>query len=419
MPKSHDATRAKASSDDPQLKRTLSLPMMVLYGLGTTIGAGIYALLGAVVARAGVYAPVSFLVASVLAGLSAMSFAELAARFPTSAGEARYVREGLRSPALALAVGGLVIFVGIVSSAAVSNGFAGYFHDLTGAPRTVTIAGLVILMFVVAAWGIGESVLTAGFMTLIEVGGLLLVIWVARDAPSAPADSAWQLVPPLEMPVWSGILAGSFLAFFAFIGFEDMVNVAEEVKNAPRVLPIAIGLTLAITLALYLTLAYAAVCVVPLAELAASDAPLALVFTRATGASGAPISIIALIATVNGALIQIIMAARVLYGLARQGLLPAPLGRVNPVTRTPLVATVAVAAAVMMLALPFETAPLARFTSLIALTVFAFVNLSLWRLKQRTPRVPGLFSVPRFVPLAGFCASAGFIGLEAVRLVLH
>ncbi|MFQ5466751.1 MAG: amino acid permease, partial [Kiloniellaceae bacterium] len=149
------------------------------------------------------------------------------------------------------------------------------------------------------------------------------------------------------------------------------------------------------------------------------DAPLALVFTRATGASAAPISVIALVATVNGALIQIIMAARVLYGLARQGLLPAPLGRVNPATRTPLVATVAVAALVMMLALPFETAPLARFTSLIALTVFALVNLALWRLKQRAPRAPGLFAVPRMVPFAGFCASAGFIGLEAVRLILQ
>ncbi|MFQ5468157.1 MAG: APC family permease, partial [Kiloniellaceae bacterium] len=272
MPQPRDTARPNPSRDEPRLKRTLSLPMILLYGLGTTIGAGVYALLGAVVAHAGVYAPVSFLVASVLAGLSAMSFAELAARFPTSAGEARYVREGLRSPALALAVGGLVIFAGIVSSAAVANGFAGYFQDLTGAAHTPTIAGLVILLFVVAAWGIGESVLVAALMTVIEIGGLLLVIWVARDAMGAPAGGAAGLVPPLEATVWIGIMAGSFLAFFAFIGFEDMVNVAEEVKNAPRVLPMAIGLTLVLTLALYLALATVAVRAVPIADLTASDA---------------------------------------------------------------------------------------------------------------------------------------------------
>jgi amino acid transporter len=141
----------------PTLQRRLSLNIMVLYGLGTTIGAGIYALIGKVAGAAGIYAPLAFVVAALLAGVSAFSFAELVARYPSSAGEARYVREAFRSNSLALAVGVMVVIAGSVSAAAIANGFAGYFETFLAAPRPLVIAVLVVGLGLIAAWGIGQS----------------------------------------------------------------------------------------------------------------------------------------------------------------------------------------------------------------------------------------------------------------------
>ena len=403
---------------EASLKRVLSMPMLVLYGLGTTIGAGIYALIGEVAASAGTYAPLSFLVAALLAGLSGLSFAELGARFPVSAGEARYVREGLGSSALALLVGLMVVASGVVSAAAVTNGFAGYFGELTGAPRVLGVTGVVILMGVLTAWGIGQSVGIAAVLTLVEAGGLVLVIWAAWGAFEAPLPGTGAVLPPFESAAWGGIFLGSFLAFFAFIGFEDMVNVAEEVKDVTRVLPRAIVITLGVTVVLYVALALVAVRSVPVAELAASGAPLALVYERATGGAPTAISLIAVLATVNGALIQVVMAARVLYGLARQGALPAILGKVNARTRTPWLATAMVSGLVLVLALAFRTAPLAQATSLIVLMIFALVNLALWRIKRHRPAPPGGFELPIWVPVTAFYVSAVFAGAELVHLVM-
>ncbi len=403
---------------EPRLNRVLSLPILVLYGLGTTIGAGIYALIGEVAATAGAYAPVSFLVAALLAGLSGLSFAELGARFPTSAGEARYVREGLDSASLALIVGMMVIASGVVSAAAVLNGFTGYFMELTGAPRSVSVIGVVLTLGALAAWGIGQSVNVAAFLTLVEAGGLILVIWAGQGGLFDPPPSFGDLVPPFELAAWSGIFVGSFLAFFAFVGFEDMVNVAEEVKDVTRVMPRAIVITLSVTLVLYVVVALVAVRSVPVAELAASKAPLALVFERSTGWSPVPISLVAVMATVNGALIQIVMATRVLYGLAGQGQLPAAFGRVHARTRTPILSTITVTGAVLILALAFRTAPLAQATSFIVLIIFALVNLALWRIKRHRPAAPGAPDLPIWVPILGFHVSAAFAGAELVHLIL-
>ncbi len=403
---------------EPGLKRVLSLPMLVLYGLGTTIGAGIYALIGEVAASAGAYAPISFLIAALLAGLSGLSFAELGARFPTSAGEARYVREGLNSATLALIVGLMVVASGVVSSAAVSNGFAGYFMELSGASRAVSVAGIVVILGALAAWGIGQSVGVAAFLTVVEAGGLVLVIWAGWDGLLEPPPSFGDLVPPFELAVWGGVFVGSFLAFFAFVGFEDMVNVAEEVKDVTRVMPRAIVITLGVTLVLYVVIALVAVRSMPIAELAASKAPLALVFERSTGWSPVPISVIAVMATVNGALIQIVMATRVLYGLAGQGHLPAAFGRVNARTHTPIFSTLVVTGAVLVLALAFRTAPLAQATSLIVLIIFALVNLALWRIKRHRPAAPGAPDLPIWIPVLGFYVSAAFAGGELVHLIL-
>src|SRR4030067_3016 len=161
------------------LKRSLSLWLITFYGLGTILGAGIYVLIGKVAANAGLYAPVSFLVAALLAGFSAFSSAEPSARFPDSAGEAVYVEEGLHLRGLSILVGGLIILTGIVSAATIANGFVGYLHVFVTIPDSLALSAVVLGLGALAAWGIRESVLAATAITLIEVGGLLFILAVA------------------------------------------------------------------------------------------------------------------------------------------------------------------------------------------------------------------------------------------------
>lgn len=407
----------RAASESPRLKRSLSLPLITLYGLGTTIGAGIYVLLGKVAGRAELFTPAAFLAAALLASLTALSFAELSARYPKSAGEALYVREGLRSGRLALLVGLLVVLTGVISAAAITVGAAGYLLEIVAPPRALLVVVLALALGGLAAWGIVESVLAACLFTLVEIAGLLLVIGVAGASSPDLVARLPDLIPPLELGAWSGILAGSFLAFYAFIGFEDMVNVAEEIKDVRSNLPRAIVITLVVTALLYLVLSSVAVLVVPPDELAASAAPLALIYQRASGGSPLAISLIAIFATLNGALVQIIMASRVLYGLSAQGGLPAVLGRVNATTRTPLLGTALVTAAVLVLALWLPIESLAAATSAVTLVVFSLVNLALIFIKRRDPAPAGIRTVPSLVPLAGFLASAAFLILEAQRLL--
>jgi basic amino acid/polyamine antiporter, APA family len=383
------------------LQRRLSLPLLVLYGIGITIGAGIYVLIGAVAGHAGSYAPWSFVLAAVVMAFTVGSYAELTTRFPVSAGEAAYVRAAFRSRAASTLTGLLTIVIGIVSSAAVALGAAGYIAQFTDLPPSAVVALLLAVLGAVAAWGILESVLLASLFTLIEAGGLLVIIIAGLQA-QVPLASALA-VPPLDIGTLSGIGYASLLAFFAFIGFEDLANVVEEAKVPHRDIPRAMVLTLVISTVLYVAVAAIAVAAVPVAELAASPAPLSLVFRTLAGVSPATISAIAIVATLNTILTQMTMAARVVYGLARQGDLPGFAGRVHPKTATPLIATALIVAATLALALlvPFER--LAEGTSLATLVVFALVNLALLRLRHRKIHTDGPhIRVPLWVPAAGF-----------------
>ena len=397
------------------LRRRLGLPLLTFYGLGTTIGAGIFVLVGKVAGRAGMWAPVSFLMASLLAAFTAFTFAELVARYPKSAGEAVYVRAGFRSRHLALVVGLLVALSGIVSSAAIVNGAVGYMREFVDLPGFLGVLIVVAVLLVVAAWGIGESVMAASLFTILEIGGLVLVFWAAKGN-LADLPARWpELFPPFEVGAWMGIAAGAMLAFYAFLGFEDLVNVAEEARDATHSLPAAIFLTLGLTTFLYVAVALVAVLTLLPAELAASDAPLALLYER-VGGNAHIISMIAVFAVLNGALIQIIMASRVLYGLSSQGWLPAALAVVHPRTRTPLVATGLAASAVLALALFLPLVRLAEATSVIVLVVFAVVNLSLVRIKRREASPPpGVRCYPIWIPVAGFTASVAFLALQLFR----
>lgn len=393
----------------PALRRRLGLPLLVLYGTGITIGAGIYVLIGTVAGHAGAYAPWSFVLAAVVMALTVASYAELSTRFPVSAGEAAYVKAAFNSRILSTSTGLLTIAIGVVSSSAVVLGSAGYIQQFTDLPQWLVVVAVVMTLSAVAAWGILESVLLASLFTLIEVGGLLAIIAAAVHMDLPIVSALAQPLPP-NFETLAGIGFASLLAFFAFIGFEDLVNVVEEVKVPHRDIPRAMVLTLLISTILYVAVAAIAVGAVPVDRLASSPAPLSLVFREVAGVSPVTISIIAIVATLNTILAQMTMSARVIYGMARHGDLPRIAGRVHARTATPLVATALIAASVIALALavPFER--LAEGTSLATLVVFALVNLSLLRLRHRGVRSPGPHvRVPVWVPAAGLATCLAMI----------
>lgn len=398
------------------LKRVISLPLLTLYGLGTTIGAGIFVLIGKIAGISGVYAPLAFLLASATAGLSAFSFAELSSRYPESAGEAAYVREGLGSQSLAMIVGLFVVTAGLISTSAIIIGFSGYLGEFVPWSPVVSRIAVVLLLGALVCWGVAVSVTLAAIITLIEIGVLVIIIFSGAGLIISDSGAAATVRPVADTSLWISVVTGAVLAFYAFIGFEDIVNVAEETKNPTFVVPYAIVLTLVCTTILYVVVAAIAISAVPIADLEKSDAPLSLIFERASGFSGKPISAIAVIAVLNGALIQIIMASRVIYGLSRRKLLPAWLGAIHPRTQTPVLATLICTGIVALLATSFPIEGLAGATSLVALTIFAIVNIALLRLKMtHQESADQKFTVPHWVPLLGFLASVALVAFDIWR----
>ncbi|MDH4981341.1 amino acid permease [Hyphomicrobium sp. D-2] len=405
----------RASPSEPKLRRSLGLTLSVLYGLGVTIGAGIYVLIAPAVARAGAHAPLSFLLAALVMVPSAAAFAELSSRMPRSAGEATYVRAGLRSDMLARLVGLLVVGIAVISAATVSRGSAGYISVFLDIPSAAIVTTVVVLLGALTAWGIRESVTFAGAMTIVEAGGLVLIIAIgaAYHTPELfeRLPEAWHGLA--DAKVMSGIFGAVLLAFFAFTGFEGLANLAEEVKDPAKTLPRAIFLTLVIVTVLYMMVVWVALIAVPHTELASSDAPLSLVYERVTGAPPGVITAIAIAATINGIVVFMVMGSRVIYGMASQGLLPDWLGAVNGRTHTPVLATAIVVVLVLALALAFPIEKLAEASSRVTLVVFAFVNAALVKLKlDRVPAPEGCVTIPIWVPAAGFAVSLGLLAIE-------
>ncbi len=391
------------------LKRAFTLPLLTFYGLGTILGAGIYVLIGEVAGNAGMGTPFSFLIAALLATFSALSYAELSARYPLSAGEAVYIWHAFSVRNLSRLVGVMLVLIGLVSGATLVSGFVGYFQVFLPWEGWQIITLLVLTLGALAMWGIAESAWVAAVTTVIEIGGLLLVVWVAGDNLAQLPQRLPELLPGAEGVTTIGLIAGAFLAFYAFIGFEDIVNVAEEVKRPQRDLPRAVLLSLLCATLLYMLVALVAVLELPPQTLSQSGAPLAQVYQHASGEAPLFISAIGLAAVINGVLIQIIMASRVLYGMARQGWLPSWLAEVNAATRTPLNTTTLMTSMVLVLALWLPLVTLAKLSSLITLSVFALVNLSLWRIKGREPQPEEVPNIPRWLPLCGFLFSVLFI----------
>lgn len=380
----------------PGLRRVLGTPMLVLYGLGVIIGAGIYVLVGTIVATAGGGAPWSFALAGILAAMTGLSYAELSVRFPEAAGAAAYIKEAFGSDRLSRLMGLAVAAVVIVSTASIARGSAGYLQAFAQLPDGVIAGALVALFTGVACLGVRESVGIAAIMTVVEIGGLLLVIIAGLPALSSAPDRLGELLP-LGFEAWTSISVGGFLAFFAFIGFENLANMAEEARTAERTLPRAILISLGLSTLLYLVVTVVVILALPIEEIVHLSAPLLAVAAQAPWFSPKVFAGIALLAIANGVLLELITLGRLLYGMARRGWLPGGLAAVSPRLRTPIRATLLGGAItfVLTVALPFIS--LVSITSTITLLVFTGVNLALWQLHRSRPRASG-FRVPRFVP---------------------
>ena len=396
--------------NEQKLRRALTTPLLTLYGLGVTVGAGIYVLVGATADIAGPFAALSFVVAALVVSLTALSYAELATRFPVSVGEAAYVEAGFQKRWLAVFVGLAVAASGVISASAVAIGAASYLHALTGFAIPVLTISVVLIMGLIALWGITESVFVAAVITIIEIAGLLFVIGWGMSVQDPQGYGVSSMLPPLEFDAWRGIFAASLLAFFAFVGFEDMANVAEEVKDPVRTIPKAILLTLVLATMLYLGTSMTVLLVVPIDVLSTSAAPLALVFSNAPEVIKQGFSAVAIVATVNGVLIQMIMASRVIYGLADRNHLPKVLAIVPKATQTPVIATLLVVAIIVLLTQTIPIGTLAERTSQIVLGVFVLVNISLILLKMQPDEAAKHFRVPIVVPILGVITSALLFG---------
>lgn len=397
--------------DTPKLKRSLGLTMLAWYGVGTIVGGGFYALVGKVAGEAGLLAPISYLLAAGIAALSAFSYAELSARYPVSSGESFYVGKGFNQRWLSTATGWLVVATGVVSAATLARAFSGFSQSFHSVSEGWIIFATVVGLALVAAAGITEAAALVGIITALEVGGLVWILAVSGDAFADLTTRLPELIPPLTTAAWSGILSGAYLCLYSFVGFEDMVNLAEEVRRPERNLPRAIFLALGITTLLYVLVTLAVVLTVPISELVASDAPLSLVMEQQS--HRAALTIVAMLAGINGAMVQIVMASRIIYGMAGRGQSPRLFARVHPKTHTPLEATFACALVVLVLALWLPLTQLAETTSTALLAVFALVNLSLWRIKGRDATPIGTFSIPRVVPLLGCVACLAFLLYKA------
>jgi amino acid transporter len=410
------------------LRRALGRGALIFYGVGDILGAGIYALIGTVAGVAGPRAWQSFGLAMLVASFTALSYAELVRRFPHSSGEAYYCQQAFRRPEIAVFIGWLSLASGIVSMATAARAFAGYLlPSLLGlggiGPETWRMIAMVAFAVLVAAitwWGIRQSSLVNIGCTVAEATGLLIVIaagvwFLAR----APPDRNVVAEVTTTGEDWLAVTRGAALAFFAFIGFEDLVKVAEEAKRPERDMPIAILTALLAAGCLYVLVAWVATAVVAPAELKASRAALLTVVRVAVPHFPLWVfGVIALLAIANTGLLNFVMASRLLYGMARQGLVPRWLGEVSSQRQTPHLAIAVTLTLVLLLALSGTLGFLAGTTSVLLLLVFVSVNLSLVTVKLRDTDSGLGFRVPLAIPLTGVVASAGLVPCVPWRSLL-
>jgi APA family basic amino acid/polyamine antiporter len=400
---------------EPSLKRNVNLFQAVMYGVGLILGAGIYVLIGDVAGIAGNAMWLSFVIAAVIAAFTGLSYAELSSMFPKSAAEYVFVKNAFKNNLAAFVAGWLITFVAIAAAAAVAIGFSGYlasfFPQLDPVLSAVAlIAALSTINFI----GIRESVWMNTTFTFIELAGLAIVVAAAVLLGSFGGVDYYEMPPAAvaSFPLSAGaILGAAGLVFFAYFGFENLANIAEETKNAPKTIPRALVISIAITTGIYILIAVSAIALVGWENLSSTEAPLALAAEKAFGRTGVTVlSAIALFATSNTVLMMLVAGSRIMFGMSKEHALPAVLGRVHPATKTPGVAVV------LMMLLTTALVALSRgsISTVANIAVFAIflvymaVNLSLIWLRYRQPELERPFRSPVRIGWFPVLAGLGF-----------
>lgn len=393
---------ATGTSGGPALKRALTTPLLYFFILGDVLGAGVYVLVGQVAADSGGAVWVPLVVALLLALLTAASYAELATKYPRAGGAAHYATRAF-GPFVGFVAGFCMLAAGIVSVAALARGFGGdYLSAFVTLPTGLVAVLFLAALALVNARGIKESTRANVVATVVEVGGLLVVValgaWLLLRGDGDPGRLTDLGTP--EKGVAAAVLSGSVLAYYSFVGFETSVNVAEETRDPRRSYPRALFGALVTAGVVYVLVGIAASAAVPTDRLAGSSGPLLEVVKEAGGVPPRLFGAVALVAVANGALLTGIMSSRLAYGMARDGLLPAALAKVLPGRRTPWAAIAATTALAVLLALTGDVATLASSLVLLLLVVFLVVNAAVLVLR-RDPGEAGHFRTPTVLPVLG------------------
>ncbi|MGQ0658209.1 MAG: APC family permease [Chromatiales bacterium] len=394
----------------PALARHLGLGVLIVYGIGDILGAGIYVLVGKVAGAAGADTTLAFIIAGVMAIVTGLSYAELAARIPHSAGACAYCAHAFRQPFIPFLIGVLVLMSGVTSAATAALAFHGYLEVFVALPAWLAAAALIALLALINFIGIRHSARANNVLTAIELAGLLVVIAVGVHAATTvrePEELGAALTPGFDA---AAIVAGVTLAFYAFVGFEDLVNLSEEAKEPARDVPRALLIAIVITTIVYLLVVSAVLWSMSPAEAAASERPLLDVLTRAGHSlPGAAFALVAITAICNTALANSIMASRLLYGMSRQSLMPSLLATVHATRHTPVVSILVAALITLLLVLTGGVTVLAQTTGCLLMVVFLFVHLSAMRLRQQGRPLEDRFTAPGFVPYLGALMCAGLL----------
>jgi len=408
----HPLHQAEPKVFKPGLDRSISLKEATVYGLGIILGAGIYALIGEAAGIAGNSVWLSFILAASVASLTALSYCELSSMFPRSAAEYTYVKFAFKSNVLGFLMGWISMFVAMVSVSAVALGFGGYFEALTGIPVVLTAVSLIALLTIVNFLGVKESARLNLALTVIAIGGLLLIILMAIPF-FGTVDYFSSIEPGLPLSgILNNVAIAAALIFFAYIGFEDIANISEETVDARNAVPKAILIALVVSTLLYILVSISVVSIVPWQELAASSAPIALVAGTVFGPMASVIfSFIALFATASTVLIILVAVSRLLYGMSADHSLPKTIALIHSKTQTPIASIAITSIIAMLFVLAGELRYIAFVTNFGIFVLFFMVNLAaiLLRLKEpgqaRAFRIPGSIAKIPILPLLGALAS--------------
>jgi len=368
----------------------MGLFQLTMYGVGLTLGAGIYVLIGEAAGFAGNSVWISFTLAAIVAIFAGLSYAELTALFPKAAAEYVFVKNAFKNNFIAFIIGWLTAITSMITAATVALGFGGYFKEFVGLPITLSAILLLGVLSFVNFIGIKQSAWMNTIFAVITAAGLGLIIFLGVTFGSA------EPVDYMEAPNGiTGIVLAFILIFFAFIGFEDMANVGEEVKRPKKTLPRAIILCILITGIIYVLVSLSVVRILNWEELGQSAAPLSDVAHKALGIEGRlTLSIIALFATASTVLITLVAGARILYGMARNRSLPFLLGKVHSKTKTPWIAVIGIFVTAVAFAFIGDIVIVANITVFAIVITFAMVNLSVILLRYVQPEVERPFRVP-------------------------